>query len=52
MLSQGQVGKSKGWFRPCFLLLGLLVQQNMHPLILIYCATFYCILGKYIYISL
>jgi hypothetical protein len=48
MLSQGQVGTGKGWYKPCFLLLGLLVQQSMHPLI--YRATSSCILGQYTYL--
>jgi hypothetical protein len=36
MISQDRVGAGKGWYRPCFLLLVLLVQQGIHPLI--YCA--------------
>ena len=47
MLSQGCIGTSKGWYRPCFLLLGLLVQQSMHPLMNL--ATYSCILGQYTY---
>ena len=43
MLSQGQVGIGNGWYRPCFLLLILIVQQSIHPLI--YLATSSCILG-------
>jgi len=42
MFSQGCVGIGKGWYRPCFLLLGFLIQQSMHPLMnLTMC---YCIL--------
>jgi hypothetical protein len=38
ILSQGQVGIGKEWYRPCFLLLVFLVQQSIHPLI--YRATY------------
>jgi hypothetical protein len=48
ILSQGRVGTFKGWYRPCFLLMGLLVQQKMHPLI--YHATSSYILGQYTYL--
>jgi hypothetical protein len=33
MLSHGLVGTLKGWYETCFLLLGFLVHQSMHPLI-------------------
>jgi len=46
MLSQGLMGTGKGWYRPCFLLLGLLVHQSIH--LVIYRATFSCILGHVI----
>jgi hypothetical protein len=48
MLSQGQAGIGKVWYKPLFLLQGFLVQQSMHPLI--YCATSSCILDQYTYL--
>ena len=48
MLSQDLVGTGKGLYKPLFLLLGLLVQQSMHPLI--NRATSSCILGQYTYL--
>jgi hypothetical protein len=39
----------KGWYKPFFLLLGLLVQQSMHPLI--NRATYSCSLVYYTYLS-
>jgi hypothetical protein len=48
MISQGQVGIGNGWYIPLFILLGLSVQQNIH--LLIYCATYSCILFQYTYL--
>jgi hypothetical protein len=48
ILSQGLFGTCKGWYRPYFLFLGMLVQNSIHPLI--YHATYSYILGQYTYL--
>lgn len=49
IISQGRVRIGKRWYKPCFMLLGLLVQQSMHP-IMNQLATCSCILGQYTYL--
>lgn len=41
IISQGLKGTCKGWYRPCFPLLGLMVQQIMHPLVQCYILLHY-----------
>jgi hypothetical protein len=48
IISQGRVGTIKRWYRRFFLLLGLFVQQNIHPLI--YHATYSWVMGHYTYL--